>query len=232
VAAFQELDRLLFIQQWPVDGGEFPPMTVSKTLIDSGGTQDRMLEASRTVQVYNYVIPRQPPHRPSVIAIKGAARPGAGMFWPMKNPMAGGTRNEWADLKALMIDRHQANDLLAEMMTAGIPSEQPRAEGPAAEQWMLNRRDDDVYNAHMAAMQRTVDPRTRAEIWTPRTSGAPHDYRDCEAYEVIAAYLENVHLLPPETDVIAMKRQQLAMSETRSRPQEPQGGDPWAVRPL
>jgi phage terminase large subunit GpA-like protein len=228
LATFVELDRLLFVRQWPVEGGEFPPMLVAKTLIDSGGTEDRMLEVSRTQQVYLYAIPRQP----AIVAIKGASRPGAGLFWPMRNPMAGGGKTELTDLRALLVDRHMANDLLAEMITAGIPSEEPRAGGPGLEQWLLNKRQDEEYEAHMAAMQRTMDPRTRAEIWTPRATGTPHDYRDCEAYQVVAAYLTNVHLLPEESEVLEWKRQQKTIGETRPQTGPSPGGDPWAVRPL
>ena len=226
--SFGEIDKLLFAKRWPVEGGGWPPMAITKALIDSGGTEDRMLEVSRTQQVYLYTIPRQP----AVIAIKGARRARAGLFWPMRNPMSGGGKVELTDLRALLVDTHQANDLLAEMITAGLPSQEPRAEGPAAEQWLLNKRPDAEYEAHMAAMQRTVDPRTRAEIWTPRAPTVRHDYRDCEAYQVIAAYLTGVHLLPEEAEVMEWKRQQKTIAETRPQAGPSPGGDPWAVRPL
>lgn len=244
---FDELDRLVFARQWPVEGGEFPPMTVTRTLIDSGGTADRILETTRTQQVYLYAIPRQP----YVTAIKGAGKPGVGLYWPMRNPMGGtAAKADTAALRAMMVDTHRANDLLSELIGRGMPAADPQRPaggadladvlargaaqaGGAVEAWMLNRHDDAEYNAHMAAVQRTVDPVSKAEIWTPRGSGIRHDYRDCEAYQIVAAYLANVHLLPAdEQQVLEWKRQQAAPPPTEKRERNYSGSDGWASTPL
>jgi len=215
---FDDLDRLLFAQQWPVEGGEFPPKRVARALIDSGGTSDRFLDLSRTLQVYQYAILRQIINGAQFMsAIKGASKPGPGIYWPMKNPMSEGGKVDLAGLRAIMIDTHKANDMLGELITGGLPSRNPAvaqavtgnpvAGQGAGEVWLLNKDNDAEYNAHMAAMQRTVDPKTKAEIWTPRSPGVRHDYRDCEAYQVAAAYICHVHLLPEEAEVIEWNRQ-------------------------
>lgn len=216
LTTFSEIDHLL-TRPWPVDGGEFPPMTVARALIDSGGTSDRLLDLSRTVQVYQYVIPRQPAGMgPGVIAIKGAARAGLGLYWPMKNPMAGGGKIDLTDLRALIVDTHKANDLLAGLITSGTPSKSGAPMPATPEAWLLSRLPENAdpavvesfaeYNAHMAAVQRTVEPKSKAVVWIPQKSGQRHDYRDCEAYQVVAAYLMDVHTRPPDEDTLAIKR--------------------------
>ena len=236
VVTFDELDRLIFVQQWPVAGENFPPMTVARALIDSGGTADRLLDASRTQQVYTWAAPRQP----IVTAIKGASRPGAGLYWPMRSPMREGGKAEATDLRALMVDTHQANDLLSMLLVRGTPGGRPgeTAEAIAAaggeeggtEAWLCNLRDDPEYNQHMAAVQKTVDPKTRTELWTPRKPGTRHDYRDCEAYQVVAAYVTRVHQLPAEDEVVAWKRQEAAAAGRRGEKEAPPAGgtDGWA----
>lgn len=227
---FAGLDRLIFATDWPVAGAEFPPMRVTRALIDSGGTADRLLDATRTQQVYEYAILRQP----VVTAIKGANRPGAGLYWPMKNPMhPGGKLVDYTSLRALMVDTHRANDLLSELIMKGIPHEGRIAAAPKPEAWLLNQTNDEEYNSHMAAMQKTVNPRTKAELWTPRGTGVRHDYRDCEAYMVVAAYLANVHLLPDETEVVAWKRQEL-VQRAATEPARPPASSAtnWIPQPL
>jgi phage terminase large subunit GpA-like protein len=241
LTTFAEIDHLL-MRPWPVDGGEFPPMTISRALIDSGGTEDRILDLSRTVQVYRYVIPRQPAGvGPGVVAIKGASRPGLGLYWPMKNPMAGGGKIDLSDLRALMVDTHKANDLLAGLITAGTPAK-PGAPTPSTpEAWLLSRIPDDAtpeiiesfgeYNNHMAAVQRTVDPKSKAEVWIPAKSGLRHDYRDCEAYQIVAAYLMDIHTLPPDQDTLAVKRAMMADAQQIAEP-PPAAGDGFEPRDL
>jgi len=231
VLTFDELDRLIFATKWTVDGGEFPPLMVARALIDSGGTADRLMEASRTQQVYQYAIPRQP----IVTAIKGANRSGVGLYWPMKNPMSEGGKADYGHLRALMVDTHRANDLLSELIVAGVKKSDGQGDmtAKAAEAWMLNIPNDDEYNAQMAAVQKTVDPRTKAEVWTAKAAGVRHDYRDCEAYQIVGAYLLNVHLLPAEDEeVMAWKRQELTRASGPQKPPAEGGADAWTPRPL
>ena len=217
LASFDELDKLVYVQQWPVDGGG-PPVTVHAALIDSGGTLDRLLDLSRTQQVYQYAILRQPVSRGGrgITAIKGSSRPGPGLYWPMKSPMSGGGKADCSTLRALMVNPHYAQDLLSEMIAAGTPgmpqtptgASSPMAPATPGEQWLLNSLNDPEYNAQMANLQRTIDPKTKQEIWTPKGTGARHDYRDCEGYQVPLAQLCDIHLLPDFDEVATWRKRQ------------------------
>jgi len=227
---FEDLDRLLFATTWPVEGGQFDPQPIAMALIDSGGTEDRLLGVSRTMQVYEWVVPRQTVIR----AIKGASRPGTGLYWAMKNPIGRSTaadskRKAPEDLRGWLVDTQRCNDLLADWMVRGIPAPAGRSKGDAGEEgpevWLLNRNDDDEYNHHMAAMHKTADRRGAGviEAWKPVHAGGRHDYHDCEAYQIAAAYMASVHLLPPE-DVLGRMRQEQAeqLREQQARQQENQ----------
>ncbi|HUS47820.1 MAG TPA: terminase gpA endonuclease subunit [Phycisphaerae bacterium] len=228
---FDELDRLVFATSWPVEAGAFAPMAVTLTLIDSGGTADRLINISRTQQVYEYVQPRQPVVR----AIKGASRPGPGLYWPMKNPMGAGGKGTITDLRAVMVDTHKCNDLLADLIASGPPvagtAEGQPARPDEPERWLLNKAPDPEYNQHMAALVKTLDPKTKAELWKPRRPGTRCDYRDCEAYQIAGCYLANVHLLPAEQEVIAWK-QQLAQPAPKPQPEPREAADAWTPRSL
>ncbi|HUX03166.1 MAG TPA: terminase gpA endonuclease subunit [Phycisphaerae bacterium] len=217
--SFGELDRLIYGTEFPVEG-DGPPMKVHRTLIDSGGTADRVLDLSRTQQVYIYAMPRQPVTEggAGVTAIKGSSRPGPGLYWPMKSPMAEGGKVtvDFSRLKALMVNPHYAQELLGDQIAVGTPgiAQTPAGSGsigpaPARqEQWLLNQLNDPEYNAHMANLQKTIDPKTHQEIWTPRATGARHDYRDCEGYMIVAAYLCGIHLLPDFDEVATWRKRE------------------------
>ena len=213
---FDELDKLVFATSWPSEIRGEAPMTIARALIDSGGTADRFLEASRTQQVYEYVLPRQ-----SVIwAIKGDSKRGEHLYRPMANPMrqAGAKAEQAAGLRAYLVNTHRCNDLLADLMTRGLPRKD--ADGKDVpptepERWALNRQADEEYESHMAAVQKTLDPRSREEIWTPRTMHARHDYRDCEAYQIAAAYLCQVHLLPDQESLDAWREARRQQAQDR-----------------
>ena len=231
VITFDELDKLLFEKQWTVEGSKHTPMRIARALIDSGGTLDKLLDVTRTQQVYMYAIPRQP----IVTAIKGASKPGLGLYWPMRNPMSegSGAKGDYSALRALMVDPHKANDLLSEMIVTGTPGlAKPGEKAGESEQWLLNRNNDPEYSLHMANVQRTVDPRTKAEVWRPKATGARHDYRDCEAYQVVAAYLANVHLLPSFDEVVAWKQQERSQAAGGREAPAAAADDPWVPKPL
>lgn len=255
VGTFSQLDHLLFLTTWPTDGGGFPPRRVDKAVIDSGGTLDRWMDATRTQQVYAYVIPRQG----VVAAIKGASKPGAKLYWPMANPMASGQAGEKipvADLRAWMVDKNKCNDLLADMIIHGVPRKHGTATpaagdgDPAAavarepEKWFLNKcpaADQqpswDEYNQHMAAVHKAPDKpgRNMIEVWKPIHSGARIDYRDCEAYQMALAQMCFVHLLPPDEEYLMAMRQELAQTAKAAAGDGGRGrssGDDWTPRPL
>ncbi|HUX16579.1 MAG TPA: terminase gpA endonuclease subunit [Phycisphaerae bacterium] len=215
VATFDELDQLL-VKQWPRETDEFGPLRLYRMLIDSGGTADRLLDKTRTQQVYDYALPRQP----LVTVIKGSPRLDDGrMYAPMRNPMhesakaaaeAGG-----AKLEALLVNTHWANDLLGDLVLRGVPGKDGRPRTgpdgkPERECWHLNLPDDPVYDAHMAAMVKIIDPADKTEHWAATPPGARHDLRDCEAYQIVAAYVAHVSQLPEESELLVLMAAQWA----------------------
>lgn len=248
--SFDELDDLLFRQPWPVDGAA-APMAVSLVLIDSGGTLDDVLPITRTMQVYQYAHPRAS----HVRAIKGANRPGPGLYWPMRSALPDadshrrGRRAVIPDgLQAWMVDTHQANDLLAELIARGAKKSDgsdksdrsdssDRGDGSELtdqESWTLSAVEDPEYARHMAAVVKTARREGNRLIptWKPAHSGARHDYRDCEAYQVIAAYMQRIHLLPPQEELDAIRQAQLAAAGPATPIQTDRKDDAWTPTPL
>ena len=237
--SFNQLDQLLFIQTWPTEGGIVPPRRIDQAAIDSGGTEDRWLDATRTQQVYSYVIPRQG----IVRAIKGASHPGPNLFWLMKNPMSSGQKTAVVDLHAWMIDKHRCNDLLASLIIQGVPRKDGGAEEP--EKWLLNRCPEpgqqasfEEYNTHMAAIHKAPDRpgRNMVEVWKRIHSGARIDYRDCEAYQIALAHMPPcyVHLLPPDDEYLAAKQAESQAGKGRidENARRDARGEDWTPRPL
>ena len=232
---FEELDKLIFMTSWPVEDNVSAPMLPALALIDSGGTEDKVLGVTRTMQVYEWVVPRQG----IVRTIKGASRPGPGLYWPMKNPLGkSATRKAPEDLRAWMVDTHHCNDLLADLILQGVPKEKDRSRGepPLPEIWLLNQDNDEEYNHHLAAVHKTAD-RTGAKIiekWKPVHRGSRLDYRDCEAYQVAAAYMANVHLLPPEEELIQMRAQDTKQREQQKKQNQERrsGMEAWIPQPF
>jgi phage terminase large subunit GpA-like protein len=235
---FEELDRLIFHQSWPVENDEFPPMMIQLAMIDSGGTRDLFLSTSRTQQVYDFVLPRQP----IVRALKGASRPGPGLYWSMSrvNSVRDGQRSSdpYADLRGVMVDTNRCNDVLAQYIQAGTPKSNDREEArpDQAEQWLLNQLDDDEYNHHLAAMIKAPERKGAGmvEIWKPLHSGARVDYRHCEAYQIAAAYMEYLHVLPPEAELIISKQRDAAQRQTKKQNTETvsRPSSDWSTGPL
>ncbi len=56
-------------------------------------------------------------------------------------------------------------------------------------QWGLNYQNDDEYNRHLANVAKMIVTKGRTKVarWGPRTTGARHDYHDCEAYQIALA---------------------------------------------
>jgi hypothetical protein len=134
----------------------------------------------------------------------------------MRNPIGdtSDTRRRRApeNLHGWMVDTHRANDLLDFYISQGLPKENAAPEAPKDEEiWLLNRREDPDYAAQMAAMHKTTvrEGSQLVEKWKPVHDGSRYDYRHCEAYQVVAAYMANVHLLPPADELEKLRQQQL-----------------------
>ena len=242
---FNALDNLIYGTKWTVEGNKYPSMLTALALIDSGGTEDKMLGMTRTMQVYNWVLPRQAVVR----AIKGASRPSDNLYWPMKNPIPKSKKdksnqNIELDLRAYMFDSHRAKDILADMIVRGIPKKVGRSTGePDQEEiWMLNTQSDPVYDTQMSAMHRTAERKGKQVVdkWKLVQSGARRDYHDCETFQIVAAYMYNIHVLPPEEELMARKETErmdaIRMKTAKKKEAENERGrgpkNKWEVTPF
>lgn len=228
VETFAELDNLCFKQPWPVQDKARLPIKPELILIDSGGTKLAEDEASRTLQVYKWALER----RARVRAIKGASKTRGGIFiWPGKGLLDDGRRKDRRTIPQLRIwflYTHHFRDLLADLITRGIKKEDKQPEV-----WLLNKRDDDEYNSHLSNIHKILVRNRQGNIeerWIPRESGARIDLADCEAYQVAAAYMAQVHLLPSEAEL--EKYQETMKQEMPAKPkqQSRRKGSSWDVR--
>ena len=229
VEDFDGLDALL-ASTWRADGG--PPLATAFAIIDSGGTQGEGDRASRPAEVYHFVLSRGSRIR----AVKGAARPRpAGQwYWRTKGILdetGGARRRKTSVLKPIevplwMIEPQHFADELSEMIHAGEREDEAR-------RWFLNRRDDPDYNHHLAAMHKVVirKPGGHAWHWQPKTAGMRHDYWDCEVYQVAAAYMARIHLLPGLDDFLAARRADTEAARAAAKAPKPRR-DPWKPTPF
>ncbi len=234
VDTFEELDGLCFRQTWPVEDPAFPPMMAELVLIDSGGTRLEGDRASRTMQVYQWVLPRQS----RVRALKGANQPRQGVYlWRGKGWLDADGRRDAAAARRhvplVFIDTQHFADVLAELQHRGTTPEDERPET-----WHLNQRDDPEYNQHLAGVAKVVLRRgaVMREEWRPKQDGTRIDLWDCEVYQCAAAYLAHVHLLPPLEQFLELREAERREVRRREAARRSGGGDerhdPWNPRPL
>lgn len=230
---FKALDSICFREIWPVQGrkGGLQPELV---LIDSGGTRHEGETASRTMQVYRWAIRR----RQRVRAIKGAGavkKRREGLYiWPGKGfldtdqpaPTRGKRRRKRPSLRIWFVDTHHFGDLLADMVGQGMDEEDDGDGEPSRELWLLNKENDEEYNTQLSNVQKRL-VRSRQgppqEVWEPSEAGAPNHYWDCEVYQIAAAYMARVHLLPSEEEIAEHRA---AMRDQAPPPAAPQGRRP------
>ncbi len=233
VESFEDLDRLCFRQPFPVEGGSAPPMQPEMALIDSGGTKLRGESASRTMEVYRWVLRRGS----RVRAIKGAEEAGRhrpGLYiWPGKGVLDDGRghKGKGKTLRIWFLDKHHFGDLLHDLVTCGVADEDNRAE-----KWLLNKRNDEDYNSQLASVQKILmEARGRlVERWMPVEEAAQDHYWDCENYQVAAAYMTNVDLLPTEREMNEHRKQAEQERQERegaARRRRKQRGSGWDIRP-
>lgn len=227
---FADLDDVCFRHLWPREGGDGTGMKAELVLIDSGGTRLEGETASRTMQVYRWVTRRSARAR----AIKGAGavkRRREGLYiWPGKGVLDDGNQ-AGKTLRIWYVDTHHFGDLLYELVHAGLEDDEQ-------ETWLLNQADDEEYNSQLANVQKRLIRSGRGpamEVWEPIEPGAPVHYWDCEAYQVAAAYLARVHLLPPLEELLAYReaeREDHRRQERASRRRREQGRSGWDVRDM
>lgn len=242
---FAELDDICFRHVWRIErpagatgqkGGAKPELI----LIDSGGTRLEGETASRTIEVYRWVQSRGG----LVRAIKGASsarQRHEGLYvWPGRGFLdEGGSRGgkrERATRRGLTIwylDTHHFGDILAELVARGAEEGAP-AGAAGDELWLLNQANDEDYNTQLSNVQKRV-VRTghgpAEERWEPSETGAANHYWDCEVYQIAAAYMANVHLLPSAEDLAeyrkaaAMEQRTRAEALARRRGKQTEGWD-------
>lgn len=221
VASFADLERLCWGTPWAVEDEAFAPKTCDVVMIDSGGTRKEGEESSRTMEVYTWCMRTR-----RAVPIKGQAesRRGSTYFWPGE-----GFIKRIGNQKPLKIDLwHIATHHFNDQLQALIDDEE---EGQP-ERWALNKRNDPEYNSHMSSVQKTLEGRgaTRRETWVPVSAGARIDYRDCEVYQVAAAYWLNVHLLPSAEEIAKARAVQAKAVRRVERKAATRGG--FTIKPL
>jgi len=189
--SFDDLDRLV-IRPWSVEDNLTAPRPIDMLLIDSGGTKAGDAAVSRTMEVYAWVLS----HRSDrVKAIKGEDRArAAGSFYRKGKGFLERDGGRKVEVPLWLIDVHHFQDQLAELMGRG------RADDDEREiRWWLNQRDDAEYAEQVSNYHKVVeeDRGHLVEVWRPIAAGRRVDYRHCEGYQVAAAYMALVHLLPP-----------------------------------
>jgi phage terminase large subunit GpA-like protein len=236
--SFDELDTVCFRHVWPVEGDGEAGARPELVLIDSGGTRLEGEAASRTMEVYRWAVRRGSRVRP----IKGAGaakRRREGVYiWPGKGFLDEGRRSrkgkrDGLEVRIWYLDTHHFADLLADLVARGAGEDADEAEA-----WLLNGEDDEEYNAQMANVHKVVmqDGGELVERWVPVESGAADHYWDCEVYQVAAAYMARVHLLPSAEELAEF--QQVAADDererrrVRGRRQDVEGGPGWEVRDM
>ena len=228
VETFQELDNLCFKHLWQVEDNARPPMLPEMILIDSGGTRLEHEEDSRTVEVYKWTLSR----RARVRAIKGAVRPRAGglSIWPGKGWIDSGKRKKRQnhDLRIWFVWTHHYYDQLATLITCGTKSDDDEPQA-----WLLNKRDDPEYNSHLSNNHKIVVKTKAGKMerrWVPVEAGAKIDLADCEAYSIAAAYMAQIHLLPPEEELLKIQaaRQQERSERANANKKRKQGAG-WDI---
>lgn len=215
-----ELDRWCWGNPWRVENDLFPPMICGLVLRDSGGGREEGMTASRTMEVYRWCLERSA----HVRAIKGDNKPRPGLFIRRgQGWLRTGDRVKRGDPVPLwLLDVHHFQDELADMISRELASTSEDGETISEDAWSLNQRDDPIYNAHMAALIKTAvrEGSNLAEKWAPFQQGARHDLRDCEGYQVAAAYMANVHLLPDLETFRQMKINEFKQSSRSTEARE------------
>ncbi|MCC6909994.1 MAG: phage terminase large subunit family protein [Phycisphaerales bacterium] len=225
--SFEELDQIC-TTPFRVAGDMFPPMTVCAggiAAIDSGGTTERGARLSRTQEVYRWAMDRTS----WVLVVKGTRRQVEGQGWKQGRgyyDLGGGA--DKIEVRLWLLDVNRGQDELVDWVRRSRDADPDKAI------WMLNRRNDPVYNQHLSNMHKIAvrEGNTMKERWVPIRAGAHIDLRDCEVYQIFAAYLHRVHLLPDVASFIEHKKQAIAAAQRprrKARPFTMPDGRPYLV---
>lgn len=190
VTTFEELTALADAAFYSYEEDFLPPTRVYMTGIDSGGGK-MGLEGSRTDAVYRWCLADPVRRKP----LKGESEPRGDqpIRWRrVTYTPPNGQRNPYEVILWLINSQHY-KDLLAsdiEARIALVDAKTGEVAEDAADRWELNDVDDEEYNRQLANMKKAVVRlRGRAvERWIPKTTGARHDFHDCETYQEAMAH--------------------------------------------
>jgi len=228
VETFEALDRLCFGQPWRVQDETGLPMLPDLVLIDSGGTKLEDQQMSRTQEVYRWALNRRARVRP----IKGAShKRGTYRVWPGEGEYKA-TKEEKQRGRPVRIwyfEKQGFEDELQDLADRGVDEKDERPEI-----WGLNKRNDEEYNRHLSNAHKIM-VRVRGGLamkWVPVQTGSRVDYRDCEVYSVMAAFMLRVHLLPPEVELEKLREARRQAAEKRKKPPIKKERDQWNPTPI
>lgn len=218
VQTFDELDYLWMEAQFPYEENAFAPLKVFMVGIDSGGgivrNDEHTINATRTDQVYRWTM--RYPHW--LKAIKGYGRKSMdGAPYRPRTSTYGGRGGAYKVFRH-DIDSNYYEDLLQDLVMqkrSFIDTASGEEHPDAYDAWEENDVNDPVYNAHNSNTKRVVI-RGKGTRWVPSSTGARHDLRDCNVYQVfMATEVAQVRLAPSPAE---MARQVAAMREAEKRP--------------
>jgi hypothetical protein len=206
VASFEELETWCRKTAWASEDPTLGTWQCELAVIDSGGTTDELLDESRTLEVYRWAQRNRSWVRP----LKGAALPRNGQYiWRGRGvlePDAHTRLRRQIEVPIWWCAKHYWQCVLEDLINAGLKAGKP-VEGEI-ETWLLNQRADADYEKHMANVKQTVARRggRAQEIWTKVHPGGRVDYRDAEVYQLVAANLARIDMLPGAEETQEFRR--------------------------
>jgi hypothetical protein len=232
VESFADLERICFKTPFANEDKRLPARVCDLAFIDSGGTRHEdairgdsgiVPPPSRVMEVYRWALENQA----RVRAIKGNSHPHAGEFIKrgVGDYVADGRKGK---VPLFLLSVHHFQDYLVDLMkkrVGGEASDMRTGEVMDSEEdagmpiWRLNTRNDSEYSRHMGNMHKVcrgvgADMEWR---WEPLREGLRVDYRAIEGYQVAAAEMAEVPMLPELGAWRKYLEQQLA---ARQRPAE------------
>jgi phage terminase large subunit GpA-like protein len=207
--SFEELEDLYYNAWWHYTNDLFPPRRCrndAPLAIDSGGGfSGEYADASITDRVYSWCL-KDPLWR---IPIKGASKSfEEHIRWKDVTYTPPGQGRSPYNVRLHFLDPIFWRDLLASYIGGRVPIIDPgTGEVGEVDQWELNARNDEEYNAHLAAVHKVRKKRGRAfvEVWEPKPGSPRHDYHDLESYQIAWALgPAKCQMLPSPAQMAAM----------------------------
>jgi len=231
VETWDQLDEICLARRWEVDDPDAAAMAAALTLVDSGGTREEGAVESRTMEAYRWGVARR---AAGVRLIKGASkRKGTYRFWFSEGylPSTAEERKRGRKVPLIFHWKETFEDELQDLVDCGVAGENK----DKPEVWLLNKRGDEEYDRQMSNVHKVV-VRERggyAEKWIPVQSGVRHDYHDCETYQVLAAWVMRLDMLPTVEEMHKQRAAAAAAAkETEKRKRQTPRSTAWTPKRL